>query len=58
MQFWQRVNEEQSAYSSLQEELIEISEEIERIKEQQERFSNTLKNLRIDENKTRAQLVD
>lgn len=53
-----RVAEEQSAYSSLQEELIEMSEEIERIKEQQERFSNTMKNLRIDENKTRAQLAE
>lgn len=53
-----RVEEEQSAYSSLQEELVEISEEIDQIKEQQERFSDTLKNLRIDENKTRAQLAE
>lgn len=51
-----RVREEKSAYSSLQEELIEISEEIERIKDEQEQFSNRLKNLRIDENKARAQL--
>lgn len=51
-----RVEGEKSAYSSLQEELLEISEEIEQIKEEQERFSNTLKNLRIDENKTREQL--
>ncbi|RUL56436.1 MULTISPECIES: septation ring formation regulator EzrA [Lysinibacillus] len=51
-----RVHEEKSAYSSLQEELIEISEEIERIQEEQEQFSNRLKNLRIDENKARAQL--
>lgn len=51
-----RVREEKSAYSSLQEELVEISEEIERIQEEQEQFSNRLKNLRIDENKARAQL--
>lgn len=51
-----RVNEEKSAYSSLQEELVEISEEIEQIKEEQEKFSNRLKNLRIDENKARTQL--
>lgn len=51
-----RVEEEKSAYSSLQEELVEISEEIERIQEEQEQFSNRLKNLRIDENKARAQL--
>ena len=50
-----RVLEEKSAYSSLQEELLEISEEIEQIQDAQEQFSNTLKNLRIDENKTRAQ---
>lgn len=51
-----RVHEEQSAYSSLQQELIEISEEIEEIKVQQEELSNRLKNLRIDENKARQQL--
>ncbi|SOC03295.1 septation ring formation regulator [Ureibacillus xyleni] len=51
-----RVQEEKSAYSSLQQELIDISNEIERIKEEQEQFSNRLKNLRIDENKARAQL--
>ncbi|MEK4230338.1 septation ring formation regulator EzrA [Solibacillus sp. FSL H8-0538] len=51
-----RVQEEQSAYSSLQEELKEITEEVERIGEEQERFSNSLKNLRIDENKARAEL--
>lgn len=51
-----RVGEEKSAYSSLQEELTAISEEIEKIEEKQEQFSNTLKNLRIDENKARAEL--
>ena len=51
-----RVNEEQSAYTSLQQELIEINEEIEQIKDQQEELSNRLKNLRIDENKARQQL--
>ncbi len=51
-----RVKEEKSAYSSLQEELIEISEELERIHEEQEHLSNTMKKLRIDENKARAQV--
>ncbi|QCR33271.1 septation ring formation regulator EzrA [Lysinibacillus sp. SGAir0095] len=51
-----RVKDEKSAYSSLQEELFEISEEIDRIKDEQEQFSNRLKNLRIDENKARAKL--
>ena len=51
-----RVRDEKSAYSSLQEELLEISEEIERIQDEQEQFSSRLKNLRIDENKARAKL--
>ncbi|WP_416141928.1 septation ring formation regulator EzrA [Lysinibacillus capsici] len=51
-----RVREEKSAYSSLQEELIEISEELERIHEEQGHLSNTMKKLRIDENKARAQV--
>ncbi|OXS73729.1 septation ring formation regulator EzrA [Lysinibacillus sp. KCTC 33748] len=51
-----RVREEKSAYSSLQEELIEISEELERIHEEQGHLSNTMKKLRIDENKARMQV--
>ncbi|MEG0470710.1 MAG: septation ring formation regulator EzrA [Solibacillus sp.] len=51
-----RVQDEQSAYSSLQEELQQITEEIERIADEQESFSNKLKNLRIDENQARADL--
>ncbi|TQR18437.1 septation ring formation regulator EzrA [Psychrobacillus vulpis] len=51
-----RVEEEQSAYSSLQEELNDIAEEIDRLYEEQDRFANRLKNLRIDENKARAKL--
>jgi septation ring formation regulator len=51
-----RVREEKSAYSSLQEELIEIRNEIEQIQAVQDQFSNRLKNLRIDENKARAKL--
>ncbi|MED3876601.1 septation ring formation regulator EzrA [Lysinibacillus capsici] len=51
-----RVREEKSAYSCLQEELIEISEELERIHEEQGHLSNTMKKLRIDENKARAQV--
>ncbi|WP_264988045.1 septation ring formation regulator EzrA [Lysinibacillus piscis] len=51
-----RVKEEKSAYSSLQEELITISDELERIHEEQEHLSNTMKKLRIDENKAREQI--
>ncbi|WPK10615.1 septation ring formation regulator EzrA [Lysinibacillus louembei] len=51
-----RVEEEKSAYSSLQEELQEITNEMERIQEEQEKFSNMLKNLRIDENNARKEL--
>jgi len=51
-----RVREEKSAYSSLQEELIEISDELERIHEEQGHLSNTMKKLRIDENKARTQV--
>ena len=51
-----RVAEEKSAYSSLQEELIEISEELELIHEEQGHLSNTMKKLRIDENKARTQV--
>jgi len=51
-----RVDGEQSAYSSLQEELNEISEEIDRLYEEQDRFANRLENLRIDENKAREKL--
>ncbi|WP_313891567.1 septation ring formation regulator EzrA [Psychrobacillus sp.] len=53
-----RVEEEQSAYSSLQEELNGIAEEIDRLYEEQDRFANRLKNLRIDENKAREKLDD
>lgn len=53
-----RVEEEKSAYSSLQEELNEIAEDIDRLYEEQDRFANSLKNLRIDENKARAKLEE
>ncbi|WP_144510915.1 septation ring formation regulator EzrA [Bacillus sp. FJAT-22090] len=51
-----RVDEEKSAYSSLQEDLNEIAEELDRLYEEQERFANRLNNLRIDENKAREKL--
>ncbi|SER91234.1 septation ring formation regulator EzrA [Psychrobacillus sp. OK032] len=51
-----RVEEEKSAYSSLQEELNEIAEELDRLYEEQDRFADRLKNLRIDENKAREKL--
>lgn len=53
-----RVEEERSAYSSLQEELNEIAEELDRLYEEQDRFANRLKNLRIDENKAREKLEE
>jgi septation ring formation regulator len=51
-----QVKEEQSAYSSLQEELKGVKEETERLFEEQDRFADRLKSLRIDENKARATL--
>jgi len=51
-----RIEQEQSAYSSLEEELTAIKEEVGQVQEQQEEFSNSLKNLRIDENKARTEL--
>lgn len=51
-----RVEDKQSAYSILREELEAIMVEVEHVKEQQEKFSNSLKNLRIDEIKARGEL--
>ena len=51
-----RLEQEQSAYSSLQEELVAINEEIGQVQEKQEQFSNSLKNLRIDEMQARTEL--
>ena len=51
-----RLEQEQSAYSSLEEELVAIKEEVGQVQEQQEQFSNSLKNLRIDEIKARTEL--
>ncbi|WP_075620074.1 septation ring formation regulator EzrA [Paenisporosarcina indica] len=52
----QRANEDQLAYSSLQDELTYISADLESLYEEQDRFSNSLKNLRIDENRARTNL--
>ena len=51
-----RVDEQKSAFSVLKEELEEIQNELEHIHEEQELFSSRLKNLRIDENKARAEI--
>lgn len=51
-----RIEEQASAYSSLQEELQLIAEELEQISEEQESFTNRMKNLRIDENHVRTKL--
>lgn len=52
----QRASEDQLAYSSLQDELTLISTDLESLYEEQDRFSNSLKNLRIDENRARTNL--
>lgn len=54
----QRASEEQLAYSSLQEELTLIANDLENLYEEQDQFANSLKNLRIDENRARTKLND
>lgn len=51
-----RTEEDQSAYSSLEEELVRIREELDKVNTVQNEFSRSLKNLRIDENEARAKL--
>ncbi|WP_312755788.1 septation ring formation regulator EzrA [Rummeliibacillus suwonensis] len=51
------VQEEQSAYSSMEETLKELKLSIEQLFEEQEQFADRMKNLRIDENKARAILA-
>ncbi|MFC3211947.1 septation ring formation regulator EzrA [Planomicrobium okeanokoites] len=51
-----RTNEDQSAYSSLQQELSEIRSELEGLNSTQGTFSESLKSLRTDEHKARARL--
>ncbi|MBO2536937.1 septation ring formation regulator EzrA [Rummeliibacillus suwonensis] len=51
------VQEEQSAYSSMEETLKELKLSIEQLFEEQEQFADRMKNLRIDENKARATLA-
>ncbi|MGX9135576.1 septation ring formation regulator EzrA [Rummeliibacillus sp. JY-2-4R] len=50
------VNEEQSAYSSMEEALKELKDSIEQLFEEQEQFADRMKSLRVDENKARATL--
>ncbi|MCM3611490.1 septation ring formation regulator EzrA [Planococcus sp. MERTA32b] len=51
-----RTNEDQSAYSSLQQELSEIRSELESLDSTQKTFSESLKSLRTDEHEARARL--
>lgn len=51
-----RTGEAQSAYSSLEEELVYIREELTKIDIAQNDFSNSLRSLRIDENAARKKL--
>ncbi len=53
-----RASEEQLAYSSLQEELTLIANDLENLYEEQDQFANSLKNLRIDEIRARTNLND
>ncbi|GKV64796.1 MULTISPECIES: septation ring formation regulator EzrA [unclassified Sporosarcina] len=55
--FIERQNKHESAYSGLQTELQEIAEELDTLAEDQESFSNRIKNLRIDENQVRSRLL-
>ncbi|MGG0656330.1 septation ring formation regulator EzrA [Rummeliibacillus pycnus] len=50
------VQEEKSAYSSMEEVLKELKGSIEQLFEEQEQFADRMKSLRIDENKARATL--
>ena len=51
-----RTEEDHSAYSSLQSELVHIRGELDNINKIQTEFSSSLKSLRIDENEARAKL--
>lgn len=51
-----RSMEHKSAYSTLEEELVNIQNEVEHHQETLGNFSNRLKNLRVDENKARGEL--
>lgn len=51
-----RTMEQKSAYSSLEEDLVDIQNEVEHVQETLESFSSLLKKLRIDENKARGDL--
>ena len=55
---YERVEGGGSAYSSLQQEMQDITNELEQISEEQEVFANRLKNLRIDELNVRTQLEE
>ncbi|PIC65228.1 septation ring formation regulator EzrA [Sporosarcina sp. P13] len=52
-----RQERHESAYSERQIELQGITEELDEIAEEQTKFSNRIKNLRIDENMVRSRLV-
>jgi septation ring formation regulator len=53
-----RTEEEQSAYSSLEEELLYIREELAKIDVTQQEFTDSLKSLRIGENEARKKVED
>ncbi|WP_342525087.1 septation ring formation regulator EzrA [Chryseomicrobium sp. FSL W7-1435] len=53
-----RLSEEKSAYSSLEEELRALDQVVGEQDEVQSEFHNRLKNLRIDENSSRAKIVE
>ncbi|MCZ2257964.1 septation ring formation regulator EzrA [Sporosarcina sp. G11-34] len=53
-----RVENNESAYSSLEDELRRMNEELDLIAEEQEEFARRMKNLRIDENSVRIKLEE
>lgn len=53
-----RIQDQASAYSSLQEELQKITEELEIIDAERESFAQRMENLRIDENTVRTRLEE
>ena len=56
--FTTRIEQQASAYSSLQEELQQIVLELEEIGEERESFANRINNLRIDENSVQANIEE
>lgn len=53
-----QVNEEKSAYTSLQADLVAIQRDVEVIADEQNQFANRLRSLRVNENDARTRVED